>query len=302
MIGAPLDATVDLSAISDFVEPFQLERPQLRGRLVRLGPVLDRILTRHAYPFPVAQLLAEIIVAATILASLLKYTGVFTLQVKGSGPVRLIVADVTSEGAIRAYAQFDKDGLPQDRGPAANLPALVGAGYLAFTVDQGEDTERYQGIVSLEGEGLIDALWHYFAQSEQLATDMVMATALADGKWHGAAIIVQQMPEDERARITGTGDPDAWNRAVTLLATATREELLDSRAGEALDPNLLLYRLFHEEEVRVFTTHGVHEQCRCSEDRVRAVMAALPPEEVDELRVDGALIITCEFCNRTYQL
>ena len=215
--------------------------------------------------------------AAIALASQLKYEGVFTLQAKGDGPIRLMVADITSAGDVRAYAQFEAGALPEDRGPMASLPALLGSGYLAFTVDQGEDTERYQGIVALEGETLVDALEHYFRQSEQLLTGMVLATSHVEGHWRGGAIVLQRLPEEELATITGTGDPDAWWRGVTLMNTCTRDELL----GNTLTPHELLFRLFHEEEVRVFTPYAAHEACRCSEERVRAMLAALPEEEIE---------------------
>ena len=258
--------------------------------------MLDTIVQRHGYPFAVAQLLAETVTAAVVLASLLKYEGVFTLQAKGDGPVSLIVADVTSQGEVRAYAQFDEGDLPQDRGPAAILPHLIGEGYLAFTVDQSDDTERYQGIVALEGDTMTEALQHYFQQSEQLETAMYLATSHAEGHWRGGAIIIQRLPEEERAMVLGAGNPDDWPRNEILLGTATREEML----SPDLEANLMLYRLFHEEQIRVFPTHGVSEACRCSEGRVRAVLQALPADELEELKVDGALIVTCEFCNRSY--
>ncbi len=297
MIGPELN--IHAQAAADIVLPFHLELPDLRGRLVRLGPVLDAIIRRHGYPFAVAQLLAETVTAAVVLASLLKYEGVFTLQAKGDGPVGLIVADVTSAGDVRGYAQFDADFLPEDRGPVASLPELVGAGYLAFTVDQGVETERYQGIVALEGETITEALAHYFRQSEQLETAMYLATSLAEGRWRGAAVIIQRLPEEERSRVMGSAAEDDWRRGELLLGTCTREEALGREGGDP-DPHTLLFRLFHEEEVRVFPPHGVAEACRCSEDRVRTVLAALPSDELEELKVDGELIVTCEFCNRKY--
>src|SRR5579863_5532519 len=158
----------------DLVQPFQIDPFGLRGRLVRLGPLLDEILTRHAYPEPVAVILGEAIVLAAALAGALKYEGVFTLQTKGDGPIRLIVADVTSAGAVRGYAQFDTDAVAA-AGPGARVPRLLGAGYLAFTVDQGEHTARYQGIVELEGASLAECTHHYFRQSEQVEAGLKVA-------------------------------------------------------------------------------------------------------------------------------
>src|SRR5437899_3809870 len=156
--------SVDLSSESnprsdDLVQPFRIDPFALRGRLVRLGPTVDRILSQHDYPEPVAAILGEAIALAVVLAGALKYDGIFTLQTKSDGPVRLIVADVSTEGAVRGYAQYDPERLDQaapvqslaDPGISPSVPELIGKGYIAFTVDQGEDTERYQGIVELIG-------------------------------------------------------------------------------------------------------------------------------------------------------
>ena len=234
MIGPELKP--DAASITDIIQPFHLEVPDLRGRLVRLGPLLDTIIQRHGYPFAVAQLLAETMTAAVTLASLLKYEGVFTLQAKGDGPVGLIVADVTSAGEVRGYAQYDDEELPEDRGPVASLPELLGAGYLAFTVDQGAETERYQGIVSLEGETMVEALKHYFEQSEQLETAIYLATALAGGHWRGAALIVQRLPEEERLKVMGSGADEDWRRNEILLATCTRDEALGRETAIDMSP------------------------------------------------------------------
>src|SRR5258708_8376576 len=144
-----------MSAIpDDLVQPFETEPFHLRGRLVRLGPTLDTIVKRHDYPSPVATMLGEAIALAVALSSALKYEGIFPLQTKGDGAIRLLVADVSSTGAVRGYAQYDAAKLAQvtanGTAPTTSVPRLMGAGYLAFTVDQGEDTERYQGIVALE--------------------------------------------------------------------------------------------------------------------------------------------------------
>src|SRR5690348_9040185 len=161
----------------DLVQPFQIEPFALRGRLVRLGPLLDEILTRHAYPEPVAVMLGEAIALAVILAGALKYDGVFTLQTKGDGPIRLMVADVTTAGAVRGYAQYDDEKLTKamSRSGSAPVPRFLGAGHIAFTVDQGEHTDRYQGIVELQGATLAECAHHYFRQSEQVQAGIKLA-------------------------------------------------------------------------------------------------------------------------------
>jgi molecular chaperone Hsp33 len=279
---------------TDFVRPFQIEALGIRGRAVRLSLAADEIIHKHAYPEPVARLLAEMLTVGAALASALKYEGVFTLQTKSDGAVRLMVVDVTSAGAMRGYAQFDADAvaaLPAD----ASLPRLLGGGYLAFTVDQGEDTERYQGIVELTGADLVECVQHYFRQSEQLQTGFKRAVTKQDGRWHSGVIMLQLLPAEEQSSAAEV-DGDAWRRAMTLLASCTAAELLD----EGLPIDDLLFRLFHEDGVRVFKGQSLRAQCRCSREKVDSVLRSLPREELEELAVEGALEVTCEFCNSKY--
>lgn len=292
-----------LPAIADdLVQPFEIEPFHLRGRLVRLGPTLDTIVKRHDYPPPVATMLGEAIALAVALSSALKYDGIFTLQTKGDGAIRLLVVDVSSTGAVRGYAQYDAAKLAQAMagGATTSVPRLMGAGYLAFTVDQGEDTERYQGIVALEGATLAECIHHYFRQSEQIATGIKVAVRRgADGRWRGGCLTVQRPPAEERAEVMGTGEAaeDGWRRALILMASSTSEELTDG----GLSPEALLFRLFHEDGVRVFHTHGVRAECRCSRERIERVLRSLPAEERRDLgEADGSVTVTCEFCNQSY--
>ena len=284
--------------LDDLIQPFKLEGQAVRGRLVRLGPLLDVILHRHRYPDAVATLLAEMLVLAATLAGALKYEGVFTLQTKGDGPVRLMVADVTSGGDLRAYAQFDSERLATvlAASPATvpSVPKLLGAGHLAFTVDQGVHTERYQGIVELAGATLADCVHHYFRQSEQLeAAVKIAAGRTPDACWRAGALMLQRLPPE-----AGAADEveDGWRRGLALMASSTEAELLDP----ALAPNDLLYRLFHEDGVRVFTPSAVRAGCRCSRERVERVLRSFPAEEVRSLMVDGRVVATCEFCSSVY--
>jgi molecular chaperone Hsp33 len=286
----------------DLVEPFQIEPYQLRGRLVRLGPMLQRIISQHDYPPAVGILLGEAIVLAVALASTLKYDGVFTLQTKGDGPIRLLVADVTTSGAVRGYAQYDAAKLTEAAATgAASVPRLLGAGYLAFTVDQGEDTERYQGIVALEGATLADCIHHYFRQSEQIAAGIKVAVDRdAQGAWRGGCLLIQKLPDGERAEFLGTREEleDGWRRALILMGSATSQELTDPD----LAPDDLLFRLFHEDGVRVFRPHGVRAECRCSRERIDRVLRSLPRDERQDLgEADGSVTVTCQFCNASYR-
>jgi molecular chaperone Hsp33 len=287
-------------AIDDFILPFALEGQPVRGRLVRLGPSVEEILGRHAYPRPVAALLAETLTLAALLADSLKFDGIFSLQTKGNGPVRLMVADATSAGDLRAYAQFDAAALDRVAGAGeASLPRLTGPGYLAFTVDQGPDTDRYQGIVELTGETLVDCVQHYFRQSEQIRTAIVfVGDGDSNDRRRTSAIMLQRMPSPADAGRAPEDDivDDDWRRACLLLSTVTRAELND-RDLPATD---LLYRLFHEEGVRVFEERALHARCRCSRERVERTLAQLAHDELVELIEDDRLTVTCEFCNRSY--
>lgn len=287
----------------DLVLPFQIEASRLRGRMVKLGPALDEILTRHDYPPTIARFLAETATLAALLASMLKYEGIFTLQTKGEGAIKMMVADVTSVGDLRAYAQFDEAELAKaerdvDIAPAA---ALLGKGYIAFTVDQGPDTDRYQGIVELYGKTLTDCVQHYFRQSEQIDTGLSVAVDRATnpdgtpGAWRAGGIMMQKLPQDPNA--LPPDDEDGWRRAMALMASVTGEELLD-RDLAAPD---LLYRLFHEDGVRTYAENALRFGCRCTRDRVETMLASLPRDEVQELKIDdGRVEVTCQFCSTHY--
>ena len=295
MIGTALDPATELT--TDLIQPFQLDVSNLRGRAVRLGGVLDELLALHDYPRAVEQIVAEAAVSTVLLASLLKYDGVFTLQAKGDGPVSLLVVDVTTTGDVRAYARFDAGRLAA-ADAAAGFQALVGEGYLAFTVDQGENTEGYQGIVALTGPTITDCLAHYFEQSEQLPTAAKLAARRYPDGWRAGAVLIQHLPEEDEGRIpkSPADSEEDFRRAAILMNTAAEVELLD----RTLDLNSLLYRLFHEEQVRVFQPHAIQRGCRCSAERVERALQSIPPSELEELKVDGEIVVTCEFCSSRY--
>ncbi len=293
----------------DFVRPFVLEIPGFLGRLVRLGPIVDAVLTRHDYPDPVARLLGEFLALAGTLASLLKFEGTFTVQTKGDGPVGMMVADVTADGELRGYADVDRDRLEAEVAAGApdqpNSARLLGGGYMAFTVDPGGDSERYQGIVEIAGETLADFVHHYFRQSEQLKTGIKLSAGRVDGQWHAAGLLVQQLPVDAEAwvpgaaakpdapAVLGSGEEDDWRRVQAFMASCRDEELLDP----ALAPDDLLYRLFHEERVRVYRTRPLSMGCRCSRARIETILRSLPRGEVEEMKIEGDVVMTCQFCN-----
>ena len=290
----------------DLIQPFRIDPFALRGRLVRLGPTIDRILSQHDYPEPVATVLGEAITLAVVLAGALKYDGVFTLQTKSDGPVRLIVADVSTEGAVRGYAQYDRERLDAVASPAAaktgaspSVPALIGTGYIAFTVDQGEHTERYQGIVELAGATLAECAQHYFRQSEQIQAGIKLSVARAgeNGAWRAGGLMLQRVPPEGGYKVIADDVEDGWRRAMVLMSSATPDELVDPE----LSPRRLLFRLFHEDGVRVFETHPLEARCRCSRERIARILRSFPKDDIDEMRQDPVTTVTCEFCNTSYE-
>lgn len=281
----------------DCIQPYMIDETGLHGRMVKLGPSIQAILSRHGYPDAVQYLLAEILALCAGLAAALKFEGVFTLQTKGDGPVPMLVADVTSHGKMRGYAQIKGDIPPLHEVIAAPIPKLLGEGYLAFTVDQGEHMERYQGIVSLEGATVEECVQRYFDQSDQFASAVNLAAGRRpDGTMGAAALLVQRLPDEGGNQDIGHADQDDWQRAVVLLKSAKAEEMLDPD----LVPNDLLYRLFHEDGVRVFPARPITEECRCSREKIEGVLTALEPDSLDDLRMEnGTFEVTCEFCSRT---
>lgn len=287
----------------DLILPFQAEQADVVGRLVKLGPVVDTILSRHAYPEPVSKLLGEAVALTALLGAALKFEGKFILQASTDGPVDLLVADYQVPGGLRGYARFSPERL-------AALPPdgrLLGSGHLAMTIDRGMDTERYQGVVPLEGNSLTSAADTYFRQSEQLPTFIKLAVArhyLAGREerpwtWRAGALLVQKLTrEGGRAatREAGYAHED-WVRAKALAETVEDHELLDPM----LPPDRLLYRLFHDEQVRAYRPVPLQSYCSCSKARVEELLRRFSAEDLAEMVVDGEVWVTCEFCNARYR-
>jgi len=295
-------------ADDDVIQTFQLDVSSLRGRIVRLGGVLNNILEPHSYPNPVAHLVAEMVTLVLLLSSMLKYEGIFTLQARGDGPVNLLVADVTSEGEVRGCASFDEERLEHARQQLSaletpetssnHLAQYLGKGHIAFTVDQADSEERYQGIVELQGASLVECVQHYFNQSEQIGTGIKMAIGKRGDQWRGGGVMLQKIPEDDGYSETSRGnmDEDDWRRAMILLGSCTDDELLD----EHLHSNILLTRLFHEEDVRVFDPVNVVKSCRCNEDKVLRALSMMSVEDLDYMEKDGEISMRCDFCSEEY--
>ncbi len=310
MIQEPANMNMNPSDTDDnVVQPFQLDVSGLRGRSVRLGSVLEEILAPHAYPPPVAQLVAETMLLALLLSSMLKFDGIFTLQIKGDGPVSLLVADVTSDGHVRACASYDTERLAFALADKADgelrspVERFIGEGYCAFTVDQDRAghgmPERYQGVVDVRGESLMACVQYYFTQSEQIATAITMAVGRVEGQWRAGGILLQIMPEtggDLEKRPKGNTEEDDWRRAMILMGSCTEEELL----APDLHSNILLARLFLQEGVRVFSQIPVIKKCRCNVERVENILNHISVEDLTGYALDGNIIMKCEFCSHEY--
>ncbi len=310
----------------DRVLPFAVEGLDVRGRVVRLGPVLDVILARHNYPAPVSRVVGEAAALAVLLGSSLKFEGRFQLQTRTDGAIDMIVVDFDAPDRLRACARFDAARLAE-AGHRLGTGALVGHGHMALTIDQGPDMSRYQGVVALEGHDFEAAAHQYFRQSEQIPTMVRLAVGeeLTGTRsiYRAGGLLVQFLPaSSDRLRRsdlppgdapeghefvgTGTGadgeddgEDESWVEAKLLAQTAEDHELLDP----LVTSERLLYRLYHERGVRVFEALDVREACRCSHDRIMDMMKRFQPgERRDMIGDDGRIGITCEFCSRHYDL
>lgn len=301
--------------VDDAVLPFEVSALDVRGRMTRMGPALDEILTKHDYPAPVGKLLGEAIVLTTLLGSTLKFDGRFILQTQTDGPVSLIVIDFHAPDRLRAYARFDASRLQ----PGQDSAALLGRGHLAMTIDQGADMSRYQGLVALEGGNLEDAAHEYFLRSEQIPTRVRLAVGEefrgGDGpkhRWRGGGMLMQFLPKaPERARQADlhpgdvpegvethvVPDDDAWAEGQSLFSTIEDVELIDpDLSGERL-----LFRLFHERGVRVFPMQKLQARCSCSREAVSGMLASFAPNDRADMVEDGKVVVTCEFCSSVYE-
>ncbi len=322
----------------DQVLPFTIEHLEVSGRLVRLGPAIDEILARHAYPDRVSQVLGQALLLVAMFGSMIKDrqsrlpgqsgskpTERFILQTQSDGAINLIVADYVHPGNLRGYARFNEDMINELNEDELESK-LLGKGHLAMTIDRGSDTDRYQGIVSLDDEGpsagLSGAANQYFQQSEQLPTFIRLAMAkhfdamgksanneAQDWHWRGGALMIQKLTSigghktSDNAALDllpdAHNDDDSWNRTHILSQSIKDHELLDP----VLLSRDLLYRLYHEDGVRIFDALNIGAACSCSLKGVENMLAGFTKSErKDMIKDDGKVHITCEFCNRAYEV
>jgi len=265
--------------IHDSLQRFLFEHAPIRGEIVHLDATWQAVLERRAYPLPVQSILGELMAAAALLTSTLKFEGRLIMQVQGNGPISLLVVECTSNRTMRAIAKCDTDVA------AAPLSELLGDGRMVVTIDPLNGKEQYQAIVNLEGHTVAEAFEHYFATSEQLETRLW----LASDPHKVAGLLLQRLPGDT------DGDTDAWNRAVHLGSTVRREELLDLPVAD------IIHRLYHEEDIRLFSRVPVSFRCTCNRERVENVLRMLGHEEIRSILAEhGSVHVDCEFCGNGY--
>ncbi len=263
---------------SDTLQRFLFENSNVRGTFIHLGNSYQTALGRYDYPAEVGQQLGQALVASSLLSATIKFDGSLILQTQADGPINMLVAQSNSQRQIRGLARWQETLL------AEQANNLYGDGHMTITIDNKND-ERYQGIVDLAGGSLARAIENHFKQSEQIQTHIWLA---ADGQ-QAVGMLLQHLPGKDP-------DQDLWNRLETLSTTLTNEEMLSLSTEE------ILFRLFHEEEVRLFEAEPISFRCSCSHDKVADMLRALGPDEVHEIiEQEEKISVGCEFCNQQYE-
>jgi len=300
-----------VGAGDDIVVTFQLEGRSVRGRAVRLGDTADAILASHAYPQSVARLVGECALVATLIGDSLKFDGRLIVQasgpgsqgqqVEGNGAVAFVVADFVPGQGVRAYAKYDADRVQaleaQADGPLGPRQ-LLGGGHFVMTIDPGEGMERYQGVTAIEGDSLAESAEHYFAQSEQVPTRLRLAVGqqVLDGGrtvWRAGGALIQQLAGDDSRPSEDTD----FEHALALFNTVEDAELLDPD----LSAGQVLFRLFHEDGVRIEQDRPVVRRCSCERQKLAELLARFPADDREHMsKSDGSVAMTCEYCNREW--
>ncbi|MDG1164083.1 MAG: Hsp33 family molecular chaperone HslO [Porticoccaceae bacterium] len=267
----------------DTLQKFLFDGTDIRGEISSLVSSYQAIIAQQKYPESVAALFGEFLVAASLLSATLKYPGIITIQATGAGPLKTIMAECTQGDKLRGIVRGDLDAAAN----AQNLQGFLGSATLAITIEP-EGGERYQGIVPLDADHLSECLEHYFDQSEQLPTQI----KLCANQQVASGVLIQQMPSSEDHEKI---DAD-WQHISALLDTLKTEEQLNLPHSEQL------YRLFHEDGVRLFEPQHLNFFCSCSRQRTeRALVSLGAPEVLDIVEEQGSVLITCEFCDEQYQ-
>ncbi len=281
--------------MKDNCTSFMIYNNNYRGRLIRLDDVVSQIITNHKYPLPIAHVIAEGTTLAATLASALKYEGLFTLQTQSNGPISQVVIDVSSNGDIRACATYSQSkldkaqGLRKTSGEVEPAPNLMGGGHLAFTIDQGKDTQLYQGIVELKGKTFSDLVLKYFKESEQIETYIKLYTHYQNG-WKTACLMLQKMPGSTEE------DKNNWEEAKLLANSLNEDELF----LQGLTNQEILHRLFHNSDLKGGEEKKYNFNCRCSREKLQTTLSGFAKEDIDAMAKDNKIQVTCQFCATEY--
>lgn len=283
---------------------FNLDNNIFRGRIVRLDSVLTEIFTHHKYPDNVASAVAETTALSVLIASLMKFDGLFTLQMQGDGAVSVLVSDVTSAGKVRSCAKFDEKALEQAQalrkteGEIEATPHWLGHGTLVFTIDQGKNTELYQGVVDLQGKNLEECALRYFKYSEQIDTHLHLYVKKVEDEWKAAGILIQKMPTSGGKEQNESEEEIAelWNECKILADSLKKDEVFE--AGLSLEE--IIFRLYHEHQVRVVKENEYSFGCRCSREKLVNTLASMSEKDLEDMVEDGKITATCNFCGQVY--
>ncbi len=281
---------------------FNLDNNIFRGRIVRLDNVMREVFSRVQYPDNVAAAVAETAALGALIASLMKFDGIFTLQLQGNGPISVLVADVTSAGKIRATAKYDAKAienaqvLRKTEGQIEPTPHWLENGNLIFTIDQGKNTELYQGVVDLQGKNLEECALRYFKNSEQIDTYLHLYLQKKGEIWQSAGILIQKMPQKGGNEIVADDDSlkELWKENKILLDSLKSEEIFN------LDLQEVLFRLFHEHQVRVNKEQKYTFGCRCNREKLQQTLSSMKPEDIADMVENGKITATCNFCGEVY--
>lgn len=283
---------------------FNLDNNAFRGRIVRTGNVMKDIFANWVYPDNIAAAVAETTALGILLASLMKFDGLFTLQIQGDGPLSVLVTDVTSEGKVRTCAKYDAEkiaeaqALRKTSGEIEPTPHWLGQGNLIFTIDQGPKTDLYQGVVDLQGKTLEECALRYFKYSEQIDTHLHLYVKKENDIWKSAGILIQKMPTAGGKELSEDADElsEIWNENKILTDSLKPEEIFD----ESLPLEDVLFRLFHEHQVRIVKESEYHFGCRCNRDKLLNTLSAMKEDDINHMVENGKITATCNFCGQTY--
>lgn len=293
-----------MATMFDSCTSFFIENGVYQGRLIRLNQVVNTLLGKHCYPRPVAAVVAESTVLGALLASQLKYDGLFTLQIQSNGVITLVVVDITSEGKIRACARYDQAHLEHSQelrktsGEIEATPHLLGGGHLAFTVDQGPDTELYQGVVDLQGKNLTECALRYFKQSEQIDTALRLFLKAPEGEsasWLAAGIMLQKLPA-KGSELSAEEQAEVWNEAKVFMESLNDNEVFDA----GLSSEEILNRLFHGNKLQISNRRDYSFGCRCSREKLLSTLQTFSEGDIDAMVEDNKISATCNFCSEKY--